>query len=80
MGRIFLPIFCHTKLYFVTVRKKVGPRSYYICLGDATYQSLGKQHIVISKKQFAFEEITYLDTADRELQKMLDIAYFKVKL
>ena len=39
---------------------------------------MGKQNIAISKKQFAFEEITYLHTADRELQKMLDMHISKL--
>ena len=37
------------------------------------YDSPKLQTEAMVKKYFAFEELTYLDTADKELKKMIDL-------
>ena len=60
-----------SKLHFVSFRKKGKAKQFYLCLVDSTFKSPTKQLEAVSNKKFAFEELTYLDYADKELRKML---------
>ena len=59
------------KLHFTDTKPRGDIRRYYICLGKPTYNGPLKQRKAVANKKFAFEQLTYPDRLDKELQRMI---------
>ena len=67
------------KLHFTNFRKKGEELRYYVCLGKPTFHNYTKQNNAIQRKSFAFEQLFYMNTADRELRQIMNNHIFKLK-
>ena len=64
---------------FINFREKGEELRYFVCLDGPTFHNYTKQNNAIQRKSFAFEQLSYMNVADRELCKILINHMFKLK-
>ena len=62
-----------SKLHFINIRTKGKPRQCYICLRSPIFTSQVKQVKAIYSKRYEFEQLTYMDKADKELRNSISL-------